>query len=165
MKIFNLTLTVLMLFILSCKNENKQDIKPDTVLEDVSLLDTLQLKLNAGERWLANSETQEGVNKMDSLIEVFDTNTDKDFKKLGEGYLVSRKTISYNIYRAVLREAGNMMGVRFTVRVNPEIAELLCGEENTLIGHLEKKIGKRVAIYPNPKFHMEEFDILESMEP
>jgi len=83
----------------------------------------------------------------------------------GEGYLVSRKTISYNIYRAVLREAGNMMGVRFTVRVNPEIAELLCGEENTLIGHLEKKIGKRVAIYPNPKFHMEEFDILESMTP
>jgi ribonuclease G len=83
----------------------------------------------------------------------------------GEGYLVSRKTISYNIYRAVLREAGNMMGIRFTVRVNPEIAELLCGEENTLIGQLEKKIGKRVAIYPNPKFHMEEFDILESMEP
>ncbi len=78
-------------------------------------------------------------------------------------YIVSRKTISYNIYRAVLKEAGNMMGARFTVRVNPEIAELLYGEENTLIGSLEKKIGKRVAIYPNPKFHMEEFDILESM--
>jgi ribonuclease G len=81
----------------------------------------------------------------------------------GEGYIVSRKTISYNIYRAVLKEAGNMMGVRFTVRVNPEIAELLYGEENTLISSLERKIGKRVAIYPNPKFHMEEFDILESM--
>lgn len=83
----------------------------------------------------------------------------------GEGYLVSRKTISYNIYRAVLKEAANMMGVRFTVRVNPEIAELLYGEENPLISSLEKKIGKRVAIYPNPKFHMEEFDILESMGP
>jgi len=83
----------------------------------------------------------------------------------GEGYIVSRKTISYNIYRAVLKEAGNMMGVRFTVRVNPEIAELLYGEENTLISSLERKIGKRVAIYPNPKFHMEEFDILESMGP
>ena len=32
-----------------------------------------------------------------------------------------------------------------------------------IIGQLEKKIGKRVTIYPNPKFHMEEFDILESM--
>lgn len=83
----------------------------------------------------------------------------------GEGYLVSRKTISYNIYRSVLKEAGNMVGNRFTVRVNPEIAELLYGEENTLIGSLEKKIGKRVVIYPNPKFHMEEFDILESLEP
>ena len=28
----------------------------------------------------------------------------------GEGYLVSRKTISYNIYRAVLKEAGNYDG-------------------------------------------------------
>jgi ribonuclease G len=81
----------------------------------------------------------------------------------GEGYLVSRKTISYNIYRAVLKEAGNMIGTRFTVRVNPEIAELLYGEESALISSLERKIGKRVAIYPNPKFHMEEFDILESM--
>ena len=100
MKIFNLTLTVLMLFILSCKNENKQDIKPDTVLEDVSLLDTLQLKLNAGDRWLANSETQEGVNKMDSLIEVFDTNTDKDFKKLGEA--LSKQT-SYIIKNCTMK--------------------------------------------------------------
>jgi ribonuclease G len=81
----------------------------------------------------------------------------------GEGYLVSRKTISYNIYRSVLKEAANMVGNRFTVRVNPEIAELLYGEENSLIGSLEKKIGKRVVIYPNPKFHMEEYDILESM--
>ena len=83
----------------------------------------------------------------------------------GEGYLVSRKTISYSIYRAVLKEAGTMVGNRFTVRVHPEIAELLYGEENTLISSLEKKIGKRVAIYPNPKFHMEEFDIIESMTP
>jgi len=83
----------------------------------------------------------------------------------GEGYIVSRKTISYNIYRSVLKEAGNMVGNRFTVRVNPEIAELLYGEENTLISSLEKRIGKRVVIYPNPKFYMEEFDILESMGP
>ena len=79
----------------------------------------------------------------------------------GEGYVVSKKTICYNIYRGFLREAQDMHGERLTLRVNPEIAELLHEEEKNLIVSLEKKIGKRIVIYPNPKLHMEEFDILE----
>jgi ribonuclease G len=47
------------------------------------------------------------------------------------------------------------------VRVNPEIAELLHGEENHLIFRLEKMITKQVVVYPNPQFHLEEYDILE----
>ena len=81
----------------------------------------------------------------------------------GEGYVVSKKTICYDIYRGLLREAQDMQGERFTLRVNPEIAELLHEEEKNLIVSLEKKIGKRIVIYPNPKLHMEEFDILEIM--
>lgn len=81
----------------------------------------------------------------------------------GEGYLISKKTISYSIYRDVLRDAQDIQAKRFTVRVNPDIAEFLHGEENSLIASLEKKIGKRIVIYPNPKFHMEEFDILETI--
>jgi ribonuclease G len=81
----------------------------------------------------------------------------------GEGYLISKKTISYSIYRNVLRDAQDIQAKRFTVRVNPDIAEFLHGEENSLIASLEKKIGKRIVIYPNPKFYMEEFDILETI--
>ena len=57
-----------------------------------------------------------------------------------------------------------MKGERFTLRVNPEIAELLYEEEKGLIGSLEKKIGKPIVIYPNPEFHLEEFDVLETLE-
>lgn len=82
----------------------------------------------------------------------------------GEGYLISRQTICYNIYREILRESRDMMGVKVSLRVNPEIAELLHGEENHLIVSLESIIGKQIVIYPNAQLHMEEFDVLEILK-
>jgi ribonuclease G len=79
----------------------------------------------------------------------------------GEGYLVSRQSICYSIYREILRDAHDMDGVRLTLQVNPQIAELLLGEEDVLISNLERCIGKQIVIYPNPEFHMEQFDIFE----
>jgi ribonuclease G len=54
-----------------------------------------------------------------------------------------------------------MDGTRLTLRVNPQIAELLLGQEDILIASLERAIGKQIVIYPNPEFHMEQFDIFE----
>jgi ribonuclease G len=79
----------------------------------------------------------------------------------GEGYLISRQSTCYNIYREILRDAFDMNGTRLTLRVNPQIAELLLGQENSLIASLERSIGKQIQIYPNPEFHMEQFDIFE----
>jgi len=79
----------------------------------------------------------------------------------GEGYLVSRQSICYNIYREILRDAHDMNSKRLTLRVNPQIAELFLGEEDLLISKLERDIGKQIVIYPNPEFHMEQFDIFE----
>ena len=82
----------------------------------------------------------------------------------GEGYLMSGQSICYNIYRDVLRESQDMIGERLTIRVNPEIAELLHGEENHIISSLEKTLLKQVVIYPNSDFHIEEFDIFETLK-
>jgi len=82
----------------------------------------------------------------------------------GEGVLTSRQTICYNIYREVHRESRDMMGVKISLRVNPEIAELLHGEENHIILSLEKLIGKQIVIYPNSKLHLEEFDVFEILK-
>ncbi|RJP76076.1 MAG: Rne/Rng family ribonuclease [Desulfobacteraceae bacterium] len=79
----------------------------------------------------------------------------------GDGYLISRQSICYNIFREILREAQDMVGSRFTLRVNPEIAELLHGEENNLIASLEERLNKQIIIYPNSRFHVEEFDVFE----
>ena len=79
----------------------------------------------------------------------------------GEGYLISKQTICYNIYREILRESRDMIGVKVSLRVNPEIAELLYGEESHIIVSVERVIGKQVVIYPDDKLHMEEFNIFE----
>ena len=82
----------------------------------------------------------------------------------GEGYLISRQTICHNIYRDILRESRDMMGVKVSLRVNPEIAELLHGEENHLIVSLERIIGKHIVIYPDAQLHMEEMDVFEILK-
>jgi ribonuclease G len=79
----------------------------------------------------------------------------------GEGYLISKRTICYNIYREILRGAQDMNGSTCTLRVNPEIAELLLGEESRIIVTLEKKIKRQIVIFPNKQFHMEQFDFFE----
>lgn len=81
----------------------------------------------------------------------------------GEGYLMSAQTICYMIFREVLREYRDMVGSRVTIRVNPKIAEMLHGEENHIITSLERTIGKQIVVYPNAEYHLEEFDIFESI--
>jgi ribonuclease G len=52
-------------------------------------------------------------------------------------------------------------GHRVAIRVNPKVAEFLHREENHLIGSLERSLQKQIVIYPEPQFHMEQFEILE----
>ena len=79
----------------------------------------------------------------------------------GEGYLLSHQSICYNLFREVLRYARDMAGMKISLRVNPEIAELLHGEENHIIQALEDKLGRRIIIYPDRQFHLEDFEVVE----
>jgi ribonuclease G len=83
----------------------------------------------------------------------------------GEGYLLSGQSICYNIHREVLRQAADMEGLGFTLKVSPHIADLLLGEENNLITSLEHRLGKQITIYTDRRFHLEEFELLETMHP
>jgi ribonuclease G len=81
----------------------------------------------------------------------------------GEGQLLSGQSLCYNIHREILRNSSEMMGSGLTLRVNPQIAELLHGEENHLITSLERRLNKQITIYPDSRFHFEEFDLLETI--
>jgi ribonuclease G len=82
----------------------------------------------------------------------------------GEGFLISKQSICYNIYRELLRESKDIVGSGLTLKVNPKIAELLHGEESRLIAELEKAIGKQIVVYPNPVYHVEQFEIFDSFQ-
>lgn len=76
MKTKTLTLLFILMATLSCKNETKA--------EAITVAEGLELKLNHGEKWVANYETHKGVEIMDSLISAFKKDKNKDYKTLGE---------------------------------------------------------------------------------
>jgi ribonuclease G len=80
----------------------------------------------------------------------------------GEGRLLSSKTICYNIHREIMRNARDLGGKGLTLKVNPMIAEMLLGDESHIILSLEKSIGRQISIYPESRFHLEEYDVLET---
>ena len=79
----------------------------------------------------------------------------------GEGVLLSRQTICNNIYREVVRLSQDIAGDRISLRVHPEIADLLLGEASNIINLLEKKLERQVIIYPMEGYHLEEYNIIE----
>lgn len=79
-----LTSILCLSLLMGCKNEHGHNDNNAVSSVEIYPMDTLQLKLDKGEKWLANFETQLGVEKMDSIISVFNTKTIQDYKTLGE---------------------------------------------------------------------------------
>ena len=79
----------------------------------------------------------------------------------GEGHLFSRTSICFNIYRELVRQGSDFTGNAILLHVNPEIADMLHSEHSRLISQIEKEIDKRVIIYPNQRYHIEEFQVYE----
>ena len=79
----------------------------------------------------------------------------------GEGVLLSKQSVCNNIYREVVRLSQDFAGERISLRVHPEIAELLLGEASNIINLLEEKLKRQVVIYPMASYHLEEYNIIE----
>ncbi|MBN1101884.1 MAG: Rne/Rng family ribonuclease [Deltaproteobacteria bacterium] len=78
----------------------------------------------------------------------------------GRGLLKSKKTICYEIFRALEREAalsgdnGNLYVV-----VNPVMDSALKEEEQQSIVELEKRINRRIIIQTREHFHLEQYEV------
>ena len=78
----------------------------------------------------------------------------------GKGYIKSKTTTVYEIFRELQREMRNAPGYRMTLNVHPNIAALLYDEERHGIEELEKRHQKQVSIHARPGFHIEQFEIM-----
>ena len=78
----------------------------------------------------------------------------------GSGYVKSRSTICYEIFRELIKEGRVRTDDRVTVMVNPEVAGILYDEERENVEMIEESMGVRVVIRALPDLHLEEFDIV-----
>ena len=80
----------------------------------------------------------------------------------GEGVIKSKKTICYDIYRALERQNLLLSGKAVSLYVHPALAEELFGEERRFLEVLEQKYGMKVNISASDKFHVEQYRIESS---
>ncbi len=85
--------------------------------------------------------------------------TEKCFYCEGAGSLKSRRTVCYEIFRKINRDAPSYSGNGIQVMVNPVIGEMLLKEESPFLELLENQFKKEIIIEPRPDFHLEQFDI------
>ena len=78
----------------------------------------------------------------------------------GEGVLKSRRTICYDIFRKISKNAGKAKGSTITLRVHNRIADMLNIEEEFTMARLEKDTDKRIIISPSKDLHIEKYEIL-----
>lgn len=77
----------------------------------------------------------------------------------GKGFLKSKETICYEIFRAIKKESAKIPGNKIFVALHPEIADLIYAEERGYLEDLENQIRKKVIIKINENLHIEQFEI------
>jgi len=78
----------------------------------------------------------------------------------GKGYIKSRVTTAYEIFRELQREVRQLPGYRVTLLCHPDIADLLSDDEHEGIEEIERRFQKQIAIHSRPNFHLEQYEIL-----
>ena len=71
------------MYFFGCKKETQKSVPNTFESKEISLLDTLKLRLDNGKKWVVNDATQLGITKMDSIINSFKSSKDEDFASLG----------------------------------------------------------------------------------
>jgi len=78
----------------------------------------------------------------------------------GDGMIKSRRTICYEIFRKISRDAKTANGGNVILKVHPSVADMLLKEEAQTTEYLEKEIDKRITIVPTHEMHIKKYDII-----
>lgn len=78
----------------------------------------------------------------------------------GDGRIKSQRTICYEIFRKISRDAKNIGGDNVTIKVHPRVADMLLREESEHIERLEKETAKRFTIIPVPDIHIKRYEVI-----
>ncbi|MDH3393606.1 MAG: Rne/Rng family ribonuclease [Desulfobulbaceae bacterium] len=77
----------------------------------------------------------------------------------GEGMHKSRRTVCYEIFRKISRNARRMPGASVAIKVHPAVATMMLKDEAVTIERLEDEVHKRLTIVSTKDFHIERYEI------
>ena len=77
----------------------------------------------------------------------------------GAGFLKSRTTVAYEIYRALVREAPFMDDGDVRVSVHPRVAGVLIDDERHMVEELQTRLSRTIRVEARPDFHLEHFEL------
>ncbi|OGQ95420.1 MAG: ribonuclease [Deltaproteobacteria bacterium RIFOXYD12_FULL_57_12] len=78
----------------------------------------------------------------------------------GIGQMKSRRTVCYEIFRTVTRNARKMAGDCVTLKVPPDVADIMLKEESLTVETLERETGKRFVIAPSQDLLHKKYEII-----
>lgn len=79
----------------------------------------------------------------------------------GKGYLKSKTSICYEIFRDIKRQARLIRGDTIVVNAHPEICDMMSNEESQGLSRLESEIDKKIFLRSLPYFHLEQYEVME----
>jgi ribonuclease G len=77
----------------------------------------------------------------------------------GKGYLSSATSMVQRIFRELPKAVRHVREDLVLLQTSPDVAELLAGEDADALEKVERKIGRLIAVRPNPNFHREMFEV------
>jgi ribonuclease G len=78
----------------------------------------------------------------------------------GSGQVKAAATVVSEIYDEVKKLAPDMRGKRLILRVNPEVARALDGDEAPVLKSLGALTGGEVSVQADALLHQEQFDVV-----
>lgn len=77
----------------------------------------------------------------------------------GAGRLKSARTLCYEIFRKITRDAARSKASTVTVNVHPKVAAMMLKNEAMTIKNIEDEIKMTLVIFPNRELHPEKYEI------
>ena len=78
----------------------------------------------------------------------------------GRGEIKTARTVVYEIFREVLREARQFNAREFRVLASPDVINLLLDDENQSLAMLSDFIAKKISLHAEASYTQEQFDIV-----
>jgi ribonuclease G len=78
----------------------------------------------------------------------------------GKGYVRSRSTVAYELFRELRRRKGTFSGEEVVVLAHPDVVGYLYEEERASLEDLERALGRRISVRSRQDYHQEDFEVL-----